>query len=124
MKRVMVNMMTLVRFWMRFRLVAIENMFMMLMKNTFRMIMVFMMFRTTNGSLTKLIGAGNRGGMVMRFMVKMSMINWWQRSLCNLINLMNNFRSIRRFILIKNLFLKMMELWWRFRGMRFKTRSF
>ena len=79
MKRVMVNMMTLVRFWMRFRLVAIENMFMMLMKNTFRMIMVFMMFRTTNRSLTltKLIGAWNRGGMVMRFMVKMSMINWW-----------------------------------------------
>ena len=77
MKRVMVNMMTLVRFWMRFRLVAIENMFMMLMKNTFRMIMVFMMFRTTNWSLTKLIGAWNRVGMVMRFMVKMSMINWW-----------------------------------------------
>ena len=79
MKRVMVNMMTLVRFMMRFimRLVAIENMFMMLMKNTFRMIMVFMMIRTTNGSLTKLIGAGNRVGMVMRFMVKMSMINWW-----------------------------------------------
>ena len=77
MKRVMVNMMTLVRFWMRFRLVAIENMFMMLMKNTFRMIMVFMMFRTTNGSLTKLIGVRNRDGIVMRLMVKMSMINWW-----------------------------------------------
>ena len=102
MKRVMVNMMTLVRFMMRFimRLVAIENMFMMLMKNTFRMIMVFMMFRTTNGSLTKLIGAGNRVGMVMRFMVKMSMINWWQRSLCNFINSMNNFRSVWRFIVI------------------------
>ena len=77
MKRVIVNMMTLVRFWMRFRLVAIDNMFMMLMKNTFRMIMVFMMFRTTNRSLTKLIGVRNRVGMVMRFMVKMSMINWW-----------------------------------------------
>ena len=77
MKRMVVYMMTLVRFWMRFRLVAIDNMFMMLMKNTFRMIMVFMMFRTTNGSLTKLIGAWNRVGMVMRFMVKMSMINWW-----------------------------------------------
>ena len=86
----------MVRFMMRFimRLVAIEIMFMMLMKNTFRMIMVFMMFRTTNGSLTKLIGAWNRVGMVM------SMINWWQRSLCNLINAMNNFRSIRRFIVI------------------------
>ena len=77
MRRVVVYRMTLVRFWMRFRLVAIDNMFMMLMKNTFRMIMVFMMFRTTNGSLTKLIGAWNRVGMVMRFMVKMSMINWW-----------------------------------------------
>ena len=103
----------LVRVRVRIRLVGIEDMFMMLMKNTFRMLMVFMMsmFRITNGSLANwMIWYGFR--MMMRFvminMIKMSMgnilssfwIDWWQRSLCNLIDSMNDFCSIRRIIVI------------------------
>ena len=103
----------LVRVRVRIRLVGIEDMFMMLMKNTFRMLMVFMMsmFRTTYGSLANwMIWNGFRMMMrlVMINMIKVSMgnilssfwIDWWQRSLCNLIDSMNDFCSIRRIIVI------------------------
>ena len=96
--------MNLVRVRVRMRLVGIEDMFMMLMKNTFRMLMVFMM------SMFRMIWNGFRMMMrlVMINMIKVSMgnilssfwIDWWQRSLCNLIDSMNDFCSIRRFIVI------------------------